>query len=57
MEILLLLIFISAVLVVSAVAFFVWTVCQRSQEHIDRLALLPLNESQVQPAGQNATKE
>jgi len=44
MDILILLIFVSLALVVSAVAFFAWTLRQRTYEHNDRMSLLPLEE-------------
>lgn len=44
MEILILLIFISVLLVGSAVAFFAWTVRQGTFDQADRLALLPLDD-------------
>jgi cbb3-type cytochrome oxidase maturation protein len=44
MEILILLIFVCVVLVGAAVAFFAWTVRQGTFDHVDRLALLPLDE-------------
>ena len=44
MEVLILLIFVCVVLVGGAVAFFAWTVRQGTFDHVDRLALLPLDE-------------
>jgi cbb3-type cytochrome oxidase maturation protein len=44
MEILILLIFVCVILVGVAVAFFVWTVRQGTFDHVDRLALLPLDD-------------
>jgi len=44
MEILILLIFLCVVLVGAAVAFFAWTVRQGTFDHLDRLALLPLDD-------------
>jgi len=44
MEILILLIFVSVLLVGSAVAFFAWTVRQGTFDQADRLALLPLDD-------------
>ncbi len=44
MEALILLLFLSAVLVASAVGLFAWTVRERTFEHSERLALLPLRE-------------
>ncbi len=44
MEALILLLFLSALLVASAVGLFAWTVRERTFEHSDRLALLPLRE-------------
>ena len=50
MEVLILTVFVSAVLVASAILFFGWNVRQRSHDHADRLALLPLQDEQHQPA-------
>lgn len=44
MEILILLIFVSAVFVGAAVAFFVWSLRQQTFDHGSRLSLLPLEE-------------
>jgi cbb3-type cytochrome oxidase maturation protein len=44
MEILILLLAVSLALAATAVGFFVWTVRQRTLDHADRLALLPLEE-------------
>lgn len=44
MEILILLIFLCVVLAAGAVGFFAWTVKQGTFDHVDRLALLPLDE-------------
>ena len=44
MEVLILLIFLCVVLVAAAVGFFVWTVKQGTFDHVDRLALLPLDD-------------
>lgn len=44
MEILILLIFVCVILVGVAVAFFAWTVRQGTFDHVDRLALLPLDD-------------
>ena len=46
MEVLVLLIFVSLVLVASAVGFFAWNVRQQAHDHVDRLSLLPLDESE-----------
>lgn len=43
MNVLVLLLFVGVVLVALAVGFFAWTVRQRSHEHNDRMALLPLD--------------
>lgn len=50
MEILILLIFVSAVFVAAAVAFFVWSLRQQTFDHGTRLSLLPLEE----PASSNS---
>lgn len=44
MSILVLLIFVSLALVGGAVLFFAWLVKERSDEHADRLTLLPLQD-------------
>jgi len=43
MEVIILLLFVSTVLAASGVAFFAWNLRQKSHEHADRLALLPLD--------------
>jgi len=45
MEILILLVFVSLVLVVLGVGFFAWCVRSKTLEHSERLALLPLSDS------------
>ncbi|MDD9939453.1 MAG: cytochrome oxidase [Myxococcales bacterium] len=50
MEALILTVFISVGLVAGAVVFFGWNVRQRSHEHAERLALLPLAEESQQTA-------
>lgn len=45
MEILILLLFVSLVFVVLAVGLYAWTMRQRSHDHADRLALLPLDKT------------
>lgn len=42
MEVLIMMVLVSLGLVVGAVGFFAWTVRQRTFDHTDRLALLPL---------------
>ena len=54
MEILILLILISLVLVGCAVAFFAWTLRERTYDHSDRLSLLPLVDSE-RPADPHRT--
>lgn len=44
MEVLALTIFVSVVLVVGALWFFAWNLKQRTYEHDDRLALMPLSD-------------
>jgi cbb3-type cytochrome oxidase maturation protein len=43
-EILILTLFVSLVLALGGVGFFVWSVRQGAHEHSDRLALLPLRD-------------
>ncbi len=50
MEALILTIFVSLSLVGAALLLLAWTLHQRSHEHGERLALLPLSEEQSQPA-------
>lgn len=54
MEILILLLFVSLMLVVMAVGFFLWNVLQANHQHADRLALMPLDDdasSTTEPRG------
>lgn len=44
MEVLILLVFVSIVFVAGALAFFAWSLRERTLDHADRLALLPLDE-------------
>jgi len=58
-EILIPMVLISLALVAGAIALFVWTVRQRTFDHADRLALLPLEEDEASrqaapPRGPNA---
>jgi len=46
MEVLVLLLFVSIVLATMGVGFFAWTIRQKSHEHCDRLALLPLDDDE-----------
>jgi hypothetical protein len=48
-EVVILLLFIGAVLVASAVGFFVWSVATDHHEHADRLAMLPLDDNWSDP--------
>ena len=47
MEVLILLIFLSVVLVGGAIGLFAWTVRERTFDHSDRLALLPLRDAEI----------
>lgn len=50
MDVLIVTLFASLLFVLGAVVFFAWNVAQRSHEHIDRLAILPLQgEPSTQP--------
>lgn len=53
MDILILLVFISLMLAGSAVGLFAWLVRQRTFQHDDRLALLPIEDEQraLPPSG------
>jgi len=44
LNVLLLLVFLSAALVLGAIGLFAWTVRARTFDHADRLALLPLRD-------------
>ena len=46
MEVLILLIAVSLTMALGAVLFFAWTVRQRTLDHADRLALLPLDDDE-----------
>ncbi len=46
MEVLILLIAVSLTMALGAVLFFAWTVRERTLEHADRLALLPLDDDE-----------
>jgi nitrogen fixation-related uncharacterized protein len=43
-EVLVLMVFVSLVLVAGAVALFAWLLKERTHEHAERLALLPLDD-------------
>ena len=47
MEVLILLIAVSLSMALGAVLFFAWTVRQRTLDHADRLALLPLDDDEL----------
>lgn len=48
MEVLILLVFVSLMLAGSAVGLFAWLIRQRTFEHDERLALLPIDERREQ---------
>ena len=50
MDVLIVTLFASLLLVVGALLFFAWNVAQRSHEHVDRLAVLPLQADQADNA-------
>ena len=54
MEILILLVFISLTLAGSAVGLFAWLVRQRTFQHDDRLALLPIEDEARAPSASRA---
>ena len=56
MEVLILMLFVSLILGGSGVGFYVWNLGQRTHEHSDRLALLPLEEPATGPQGDPACK-
>ncbi|MFK7984891.1 MAG: cbb3-type cytochrome oxidase assembly protein [Sandaracinaceae bacterium] len=47
MNVLILTMFVSLILAVAGVGFFIWTVRQGAHEHGDRLALLPLESGET----------
>jgi hypothetical protein len=49
MEVMTLLLFVGAVWVAGAVAFFAWNLRLRAHQHTDRLALLPLEDNWQDP--------
>lgn len=55
MDILILLVFVSAALVALAFAAFAWTVRQGSLDHSDRLSLLPLENDRKAPPAPGTT--
>ncbi|MCB9633513.1 MAG: cbb3-type cytochrome oxidase assembly protein CcoS [Sandaracinus sp.] len=56
MEVLLLLVFVSAALALAGVGFFVWSVRERTFDQADRLALMPLRDDagSARPRGARA---
>lgn len=56
MDILILLVFISLMLAGSAVGLFAWLVRQRTFQHDDRLALLPIEDDQRAPRAHAAAE-
>ena len=57
MEAVILLVFVSGALVLGAVGLFAWTVRERSLDHADRLALLPLREDHGSSAEDGTPRE
>ena len=45
MDVLILLVFVSLVLALSGMALFAWLTRQKTFEHVERLALLPMDEA------------
>lgn len=57
MNVLILLIFVSAMMVTLAVLLFAWTLRERTHEHTDRLGLLPLeDDAPPSPGGGTETE-
>ena len=57
MDILILQVFVSLLLVVGSVILFGFTCRQRSFDHADRLALLPVDDDDSAPVKKKETKE
>lgn len=57
MDILILQVFVSLLLVVGSVILFGFTCRQRSFDHADRLALLPVDDDDGPPVTKKETKE
>jgi nitrogen fixation-related uncharacterized protein len=57
MEVVILLLFVGAVLVLGAIGFFVWSVRTDHHEHADRLAMLPLEDSWSDPLNARAERK
>lgn len=57
MEVVILLLFVGAVLVASAVGFFIWSVRTDHHEHADRLAMLPLDDNWSDPRRASAERK
>jgi len=49
MDVLILTLFVSLVLAAAGVGLFIWSVRQGTHEHIDRLALLPIEDDDPTP--------
>ncbi len=54
MEVVTLLLFVGAVWVVGAVAFFAWSLLTSHHQHSERLAMLPLEDNWVDAGGSSA---
>ena len=57
MDILILQVFVSLILVVGSVILFGFTCRQRSFEHVDRLALLPMEDDPPSPVPTSNTRD
>jgi hypothetical protein len=56
-EVVTLLLFVGAVWVVAAIGFFAWSLATTHHEHVDRLAVLPLEDNWSDPQhGDRETK-
>jgi hypothetical protein len=49
MEVLTLLLFVSAVWVLGALGLFAWNILHQNHEHAERLAVLPLEDNWIDP--------
>lgn len=49
MNVLILLVFLSAMMVVLALGLYAWTLRERTHEHTDRMSLLPLEDDAPPP--------
>jgi hypothetical protein len=56
MEVLTLLLFVSAVWVLGALGLFAWNILHRNHEHAERLAILPLDDNWIDPRSRTSSR-